>query len=262
MSGLLLRAILRRCRLILVRDDSSRRHLRAIGVARSRIVMCADAAFALAPPGILNEVTVPANVPLRVAVSLRDWPHFGRHDKADGMEAYLDAIAALVADLVDRQRARITFVSTCQGVAEYWTDDSRAADQVVERLAAPLRDAVEIDRRHYSPERLIARLREFDVVVATRMHVAILALCAGRPVVGIAYEFKTKELMQRVGFCDLVIDIEDATGERLIALFDRLLELRPGIGLSIGRRVAAERDAALAAGMIVRDALFGIEAAA
>jgi len=261
-SGLLLRAILRRCRLILVRDDSSRRHLRAIGVARSRIVMCADAAFALAPSPLVEDSPVAGARPLRVAVSLRDWPHFRSQEGGGTMESYLDAVAELVTTLVARRGASVAFVSTCQGEPAYWTDDSCVADRVVDRLPPKVRDRVLVDRAHRSPQQLIERFRAFDVVVATRMHAAILALCARRPVMGIAYEFKTRELMQRVGFGELVVDIEEATGTRLVAMFDRLIRDRAGIELALGRRVAAERDDALASGTILRDALFGTPAAA
>ena len=261
-SGMLLRAILRRCRLILVRDDSSRQHLRAIGVSRSRIVMCADAAFALAPSPLVEEDSRAGVRPLQVAVSLRDWPHFRSGEGGGTMETYLDAMAELVTALVAHHGAAVTFVSTCQGEPAYWTDDSCVADRVVDRLAPKVRDTVRVDRAHRSPQQLIERFRAFDVVVATRMHAAILALCARRPVMGIAYEFKTRELMQRVGFGELVIDIEEATGGRLVAMFERLIRDRAGIELGLGRRIAAERDDALASGAILRDALFGPPAAA
>ncbi len=254
-------AILRRCRLILVRDEPSRRHLRALRVPDARIVVTADAAFALAPASIEGETVPTANTPLRVAVSLRDWPHFDKSRAGDGMERYLDGVAALVSDMVGRHGAQVTFLSTCQGIAEYWTDDSRVADAVVARLPAQLRLSVAVDRAHRRPEALIAQFRAFDLVVATRMHAAILALSAGRPVLGIAYEFKTRELLQRVGFGELVVDFEDATGERLINSFDRLLRVRTEIGSGLGRRVAAERHKALAAGTLVRNVVMGAGAA-
>jgi colanic acid/amylovoran biosynthesis protein len=263
-GGILLRAILRRCRLIFVRDDSSRRHLRAVGVAKSRIVMCADAAFALAPSPFMEEKEnrCTGAHPLRVAVSLRDWPHFRDREGGGTMDSYLEAMTELVSTLVTRHRAAVTFVSTCQGEPAYWTDDSCVADRVVDRLPPRVRDTVRVDRTHRSPQELIERFRGFDVVVATRMHAAILALCARRPVMGIAYEFKTRELMQRVGFGELVLDIEDATGARLVAMFERLIRDRATIETALGRRVAAERDDALASGSILRDALFGAPAAA
>ena len=43
----------------------------------------------------------------------------------------------------------------------------------------------------------------FDFVVATRMHMMILSLCVGTPVLPIAYEFKTKELAARLGIADV-----------------------------------------------------------
>jgi colanic acid/amylovoran biosynthesis protein len=178
------------------------------------------------------------------------------------MDSYLDAMAELVTVLVTRHGAAVAFVSTCQGEPAYWTDDSCVADRAVDRLPPKVRDTVRVDRVHRTPQQLIERFREFDVVVATRMHAAILALCARRPVMGVAYEFKTRELMQRVGFGDLVIDIEEATGARLVEMFERLIRDRTEFETALGRRIAAERDDALASGSILRDALFGAPAAA
>jgi hypothetical protein len=45
-------------------------------------------------------------------------------------------------------------------------------------------------------------------------------------------------------------------------MFERLIRDRGAIETALGRRVAAERDDALASGSILRDALFGVPAAA
>src|SRR5690606_19650232 len=138
------------------------------------------------------------------------WPHF----QADGdtaMERYLDAVAAAVAQLLTWREARVTFLSTCQGCAEYWADDAAVADRVVERLPPALRCRVEVDREFRSPKALLEVLSGFDMAIATRMHVAILAMCVGTPVLPIAYEFKTTELFAQLGLRDHVCRMESVT---------------------------------------------------
>jgi colanic acid/amylovoran biosynthesis protein len=251
----LLRFVLRRARIILTRDARSRRHLLSFGISPGRIAECADAAFALATPPATRDVTpTPSHKPLRVAVSVRNWPHL-RNRAASGMGRYLSAVATMIGWLIERHGAQVTFLSTCQGVSEYWTDDSRIADATVARLPARLRQHVRVDRSFHTPRELLALLGRFDLVVATRLHVAILALCAGTPVLPIAYEFKTTELFTRLGLGELVQDIESVTSEDLCSAVEWLLAARADIRAVLPRWVARERRSALTAGDYVRSAL-------
>lgn len=255
--------VLRRARLILLRDERSREHLRELSIPADRIAVSADPVFALATedacapePSRRGEVgsgSSGSNRRLRIAVSVRYWPYFER-EKA-GNRRYRGAVAALVGSLVRDAGAHVTFVSTCQGVPEYWTDDSRVAARIAKTLPADVRAEVTVDREHRSPGELLDLLGGFDLVVATRMHAAILALCAGTPVFPIAYEFKTRELFERLGLGDWVEDIEDVSEASLPAAVGRFLEALPDLRRPLSERVARERDRALATGALVADAL-------
>ena len=95
----------------------------------------------------------------------------------------------------------------------------------------------------------------FRSVVATRMHVAILALLMGVPVLPIAYEFKTSELFGKLGLGGLVQDIEAVTPWSLCAAFDHFLTVRSDLSAIIPDLVAKERRSAFAAGEYVKEAL-------
>lgn len=249
---MLLRPILSRATLILVRDDRSRGHLRGLGVPAERIRVCADAAFALSRRGPRQ---APASNGLRIAVSVRDWPHFTNLRSQQGMAQFADAMVALVQMLVDKFGADVTFLSTCQGIPEYWTDDSRLARAIEERLTGVARSRVRVDARFHTPEALRDRYAGFDVVIATRMHAAILALCAGTPVMPLAYEFKTAELFGRLGFAGMVPSIEGVDGGTLCSTFRQVLLRWQVCGEEIWAKVAAEEHTALAAAQHVRTAL-------
>lgn len=252
----LLRYVLSRARLILVRDARSRRHLLDFGVPADHIAECADSAFALAPKRLSRSTggQSAAERTLRVAISVRDWPHFA--DTPDErMAGYLDAVAALVRRLVEQRDAEVAFLSTCQGVSEYWTNDSRVAEAVVARLPAETAKRVRVDRDFHTPQALMALYGDFDIVVATRMHAAILALCAGVPVLPLAYEFKTEELFVGLGLGDYVQPIDTLSGEGLCRTFDRLLRARATLRQSLPARIAEARRSAFAAGSYVFCAL-------
>jgi colanic acid/amylovoran biosynthesis protein len=171
------------------------------------------------------------------------------------MQRYLAAVAKLTRVLVEEHGVQVTFLSTCQGVPEYWTDDSRVADRVVSLLPGAVRVHVTVDREFHRPERLIGLFAEHDMVVATRMHAGILALCAGVPVLPIAYEFKTVELFQSLGLGEVTQDIEAVTPESLEQAFRHLLAAGPALSAQIRSRVGDLKDLALGAGPVVRNAL-------
>ncbi len=250
-----LRLLLSRATLILVRDERSLGHLRNLGVPAGRVRLCADAAFALASPPGEGRRRAPSSNGLRIAVSVRDWPHFTNVRSRQGMAQFTDAMVKLVQMLVDKFGAEVTFLSTCQGIEEYWTDDSRLARAIEDRLTGTARSRVRVDARFHTPEALRDRYAGFDVVVATRMHAAILALCAGTPVMALAYEFKTAELFGRLGFAGMVPSIEGIDGSTLCATFRKVLLRWQVCGDEIWEKVATEERASRSAGGHVRAAL-------
>ncbi|MFI7850494.1 polysaccharide pyruvyl transferase family protein, partial [Acinetobacter baumannii] len=64
-----------------------------------------------------------------------------------------------------------------------------------------------VDRCFRQPTEIVDTYSQFDLVIATRMHAAILALLAGTPVIGIAYEFKLEELFSQLGMAHISLPI-------------------------------------------------------
>src|SRR5690606_35083956 len=144
--------------------------------------------------------------------------------------------------------AEVVFVSTCQGNPAYRYDDAAVAASIVETLPEAIRDRVTVDADYHRPEALLDVLGGFDLVVATRMHVAILALGAGVPVLPIAYEFKTEALFERLGLGAWVQDIERVRPGTLPAVADRFIEQMPAFRSDLFERVEAQRAEAMASG--------------
>jgi colanic acid/amylovoran biosynthesis protein len=95
----------------------------------------------------------------------------------------------------------------------------------------------------------------FDLVLATRMHVAILALSAGVPVLPIAYEFKTQALFDRLGLGEWVQDIEQVRPDTLPTIADQFIENLPALRADLFGQVEVQRAEAMASGEWVRDAV-------
>src|SRR5690606_16285936 len=105
----------------------------------------------------------------------------------------------------------------------YWTGASRTAGAIVAEMLSEV-PGIRVDRAFRSPTQLRDAYGEFDLVIATRMHAAILSLCAGTPVVPVAYEFKTRELFDGLGMGELVDDIDALSAESLTARVNTALD--------------------------------------
>lgn len=220
-----MRLIAHRAQLILLRDALSAEHLQQIGAPIERILVTADAAFALADPARIAEAAARKRGPnLRVGVSVRFWKHYRSGDHEMQSASYLSGVAALIDELISTKGAEIILISTCQGVSEYSNDDSLCAEMVRGLVRHEHRSRVSVDKDFHTPFELMEILSTFDMVVATRMHMAILAMCVGVPVLPVAYEFKTRELFKKLGLERWVTDIEHCSTDLLPPLGGQFVE--------------------------------------
>lgn len=266
LNRVMVRRLARRARLILLRDERSRRHLREIGASVVRCTVSADAAFGFAHApaaagtapaavgaeaavgsgtavGGRSDAHVPSGPPRRVAISVRHWPYAAAVQGRDTTEPYRAAIVAL-AERIVRGGGTVVFLSTCQGVPTY-TDDSVEARLIASRIAEDCQHGVRVDGEHRRAEALIEEVRGVDVVVATRMHMAILSLMAQRPVLPIAYEFKTEELFRGLGEPGLAIPLQDVDPQVLVDAYDAFIARLPQLQATLQRGVQAQRQIAL-----------------
>jgi colanic acid/amylovoran biosynthesis protein len=243
------RRIVRRSSLVLLRDEASLANLRALGLDTAHCHVTADAAFALAGRGApaSSNACERASAGLHLGISVRGWTHFARKSPERGQSDYLEALRALVVHCTERYAARVTFVSTCQGVPEYPHDDSALADRLVQSLPSSARERVRVDRAFHPPDEFCTLVRRLDCLVATRMHALILAACAGVPSLPIAYEPKTHALCERLELRPWCVDIEEITATDLIATFDAFLAQLPSIRDALAERVHEERARLLSA---------------
>ncbi|PRD44711.1 colanic acid biosynthesis glycosyl transferase [Phyllobacterium phragmitis] len=209
-----LKPILDRSPLILLRDARSLGHIRDLVDDPEKCHVVADAVFALADTDRISGILAskkPAATTGRVAISVRHWNYV--KGGGGGMDRYIDSIRKIVTALVREHAKEVTFISTCQGVPEYAHDDSKTARAIVAGLDPDVARHIKVDASFHTPEQLMTLVRDFDFVVATRMHMMIMSLCVGTPVLPIAYEFKTRELAKRIGVSDVLLDIDTITAE-------------------------------------------------
>lgn len=257
-SRRMLKPLFRKASLLLLRDERSREHIEDLGLTTQHAHVLADGAFALADLSRwAGERTESRHT--RIAISVRDWQYFKQVPSEEGMQQYLAAIAKLVEHLVTRHKAKVVFISTCQGIPEYRYDDSQVAEQVRQSLSEAVAASVRVDSDFRAPAEFIEYIAEFDLVVATRMHAAILSLCAGVPVLPIEYEFKTRELFRRLGQEHIVHDIERINGSDVINTCDEMLFNLDALRLTLQSSLEEEIERAWLASDLLRATLQGYD---
>lgn len=248
-----LRKFLQRSFCILLRDERSRKYLSDMGINGPVVDVVADVAFALGDEAVLRAAAKPRALrqPMRVAISVRDWPHFATCEREVGMRRYKQAVADLVRHLVENCRARVMFISTCQGLAEY-EDDTPVAESIMQVAGYSGDESVEVVKgfKHFSDVSQI--ISTCDYAVCTRLHVAILSLLGGTPVLPIAYEFKSSELFAKFGLSEYVLDIESVYGEQLITYNDQFLQNVQAIRQNIFPQILDMRVEAIRSAELLR----------
>ena len=222
-----------------VRDAESRELLIGCGIDASRIVLSADAAFALeagriSPGELARAAGVEPRSPL-VAVALRPWtldadPEHWEGEVAAALDRFIAATGGTLLLAPFQQSDRPD------------EDDVRVAQRVRQRLEAPERAAVLA--APLPPSDAAGLLAGCDLVVAMRLHAAIFAITHGVPVVGIAYDPKVRSLLTGLGLASLVEPLAGLSGWSLQARMESALEAGKGLGTRVAERAREQRDRA------------------
>lgn len=165
------------------------------------------------------------------------WPIVDRERYA----AYVEALTRFAQSLIHAGH-RVTFFAT-------QPMDKHVIREVCDMLAGRQAPGFDCKAAAQSPSQvmeLIDALQGMDIVVATRFHGVLLPLSLGRPVIAIAYDRKTHELMQDTGQGDYVVDLESCSPADLERRLNRLIE-RIDIERDLIKEHGARYQAALAA---------------
>jgi polysaccharide pyruvyl transferase WcaK-like protein len=200
--------------LILVREQRSADYVTRIAPELTGRVRLAPDLALLSPGRPIEEPPTPP----RVGIVVRQWWFPAHQDPAGAFDRYVDAVAGLISWL--RTNGSPVELAIQSNGPLHRGDDRIAARAVVERLGAPV-EIVDLDLRE-SANAAISRYGRYDVLVATRMHAALMGLLAGTPTIAIAYEAKTPGVFQMLGLTEWVVDIVDLAAE---ALIDRVVAL-------------------------------------
>jgi polysaccharide pyruvyl transferase WcaK-like protein len=197
-----------------VRDSGSRSLTRQLGV-ESELPVVPDLAFALSTESPLRPRRPGHDVGISPMVFMRpgNWPQENRTDYDHYVSLWADLVANRVAG-GDRVHLFVTDPADMNAVRDVW---ARLDDAT--RAGCSVADA-------NTPDGLLDLFRRLDVVVSSRLHGVLLAIVAGRPVLGLSHERKVRAVMADAGVDSFCLDLPTATSgqvnECLAGLIDQL----------------------------------------
>jgi polysaccharide pyruvyl transferase WcaK-like protein len=247
--------ILRLADRITLRDAKAVANATELGIPADRVTLAADPAMGLVIPSV--KLAGRNGEPLRIGVSLRrlskHYAPTGKAIEATRQEsAFHDAIKHAMRRILQTNEAHVALVP----MALRGKDDDRV---VLRQMHTELGHDPRISLIDYaSPAALLEHFRGFDFFVAMRFHSAVFAMLSGVPLVAIDYDSrggKTTGLMEAMGLSEFVLNITDATPERLWTLVSTGLSQRAAIARRIAEKLPALRDRERANGTTLRELL-------
>jgi len=180
----LLQFLLRRCKSIIVRDESSLQLCRRFGAVHA--ILAPDIVFEL--PRIANMKPVPEGK--RVLVCLREDANvYGRFVLN---ETRIANFAAALDHLIDARGLEVAFVPFQSSESG---DDNRLHELV--RSQMKFRDRAEILPWEFDMDRLLRLFGEAACVIAMRLHAGVLGAACGRRVLVLPYDRKVTEFAKQ-----------------------------------------------------------------
>lgn len=209
---------------IMVRDSDSKLLLEKVGVYNSFVVSDAALSLIASPPKtgkrILEKIGVNSQRPL-IGISIRRWFH---HDSdwlpyeyrarclpktvkgIPKMEALLKAFASIADILVEKYGADILFIPMYPDQPEWWEDDGLLSDTA--KTLMRMNEHAHVYRGDDGPKEFAAMLGNLDFMIGMRLHSTIIATHQRVPSVHACYTKKGRSYFDRMGFPELVFDVE------------------------------------------------------
>jgi colanic acid/amylovoran biosynthesis protein len=226
---------LRHCRPVIVREGLSLGVARAMGVTPE---LCDDVAFALEPGQPPSGAPdVPRGTIGVTAMSSLPGIDGGGHRR------YLDELGAgLIEGGAGHPVAVISQVSAHAG-----DDDVAVGRELCGRLTQAGLNARFVDLGDASDEEVSAFYGRLELVVASRLHSGILALCAGTPIVALSYLPKTDGVLARLGMDRWVLPAAGLRADRLASKLSEALAESGALREQIQARLPSLRGNAVRA---------------
>lgn len=260
LTRLLVRLLLNRAKVIMVREELSKRYLVEIGIDRALIHEVPDVAFILpeASAERINEVFFRTKVQgVLIGINVSQLLNFESKgyadlmaDVADYLSTNLGATVLLIPHEIRQEKGNELDPPSDPDNDAFGGDDITAVRTVYEKVKEKQRVIPISEHEVDVMKGIIGRCELF---IGARTHSIISALSMGIPTLGIAYSQKTPGIMKMVGLGNYVCSFRTITFEELIPKINDLFSKRSGIRRHLLSQVEILQKRVWAIGDIVQN---------
>ena len=124
----------------------------------------------------------------------------------DKYNRYIGVLQEIIQKLLDQTDYNILLFSTT------YPADTKSSTDLYNRINSKNKDRLINRTDNLHPQQLLETISECDLIIGTRLHSLILAIVGEKPIIGIEYQPKVRNFMERVGLQDscFKIDIMEA----------------------------------------------------
>jgi len=223
------RKILNRADVITVRERLSFNELKKMGITKPKIVLTADAAFA---------VQVDKEMPIETIFVSEGIPYDGRYagfsvrkcpgcDKSQHLK-YEQSIAEIADYVYLKYNLMPVFIPM-----EYHADIV-----TIQNIASKMKTDGYIISDNHSVSETFAIIRKMDIMIAMRLHALIFAAYMNVPILGISYQPKVEGFLEYVNQPS-VGNVKDITFDNMRPKVDLILQNRETIKAELAKSVEA-----------------------
>jgi colanic acid/amylovoran biosynthesis protein len=162
-----------------------------------------------------------------LGISVLDWQFANRDARPADIDFYLTKICSAVMSLREAE-PELEVEIFPQVTVGKGLGDQEISEKLCRLIGAPWARVTSLENCAF-PDDIIHQYGRMDAFVGSRMHSAILALCAGTPTVALAYQPKTTGTFEAIGLDEFSLDIVSFTGGDLAERLRRALQFRPRI---------------------------------
>lgn len=175
-----IRAVMRKCKYISVRDGESAELLRSMGIKQENIEIVPDPVMAFVLPED-RSLAAPSPKPV-VGVSVRFW----NEDRSELLN-----LAKGLSKLATQQDVSIKFLPF------HFPGDDEASRFVIEHMELEA-DSVSVIGECQHPSEMVQEVKSCDLLIGMRLHSLIYAASQNVPMMGISYDPKIDQFLARL----------------------------------------------------------------
>ncbi len=246
--------VLNHLEVVMCRENTTLQYLQSLRL-QAPLALVPDAAFLVEPVprkeaiSLLEYYGVPFGGRPLVGITTRTWDFHEARGGNARRDKYKAALAFLTCRVVEKIDGEVIFFPQ---VTFGPLDDDRVASRVVcDSLPLHVRQRVHLIEDSLDVQEIKGMVGCMDLFVGTRMHSNIFALSQRVPCVAIAYENKTRGIMEMLGMREYVVGIGQVNGPDLWSMVQLAWQRRDELGALLNRSLPQVEEQALAGGALI-----------